>query len=162
MIIAAYAGAGKTTAAKLHPETVVDFVCMPYKYILESLLEGADSESRKANPDHVMREDWPWNYLAAIKGAMSGEKILLIPTDLNVLLLLRNDKIPYTLCYPEREARENYRQRFIARGNTDEFIEIFIGGWEERIAALEQDTYGKHIVLRDWEFLSDVIENINS
>ena len=162
MIIAAYAGTGKTTAAKLYPEKVVDFVCMPYKYILEPLPEDAGSESCKANPDHVMQEDWPWNYVAAIKGAMSGGKILLIPTDLNVLLLLRHDKMQYTLCYPERGAKEIYRQRFIARGNTDEFIEIFIGGWEERIAALEQDTYREHIVLWDSEFLSDVIENINS
>ena len=162
MIIAAYAGTGKTTAANLYPEKAVDFVCMPYKYILEPLPEDADSENYKANPDSVMREDWPWNYAAAIKNAMNEGKILLIPTDLNVLLLLRHNKIPYTLCYPEREARENYRQRFIARGNTDEFIKIFIGEWDERIAALEQDAYGEHIVLRDSEFLSDVIENINS
>jgi len=35
MIIAAFAGTGKTTMAKLYPQTAIDFVCMPYKYEIE-------------------------------------------------------------------------------------------------------------------------------
>ena len=35
MIIAAFAGTGKTTMAKLYPQTAIDFVCMPYKYELD-------------------------------------------------------------------------------------------------------------------------------
>jgi len=156
MIIAAYAGTGKTTAAKLYPERVVDFVCMPYKYILAA--DGsADGESRKADPGNIMREDWPYNYINVVKENLKEEKTLLIPTDLNVLLLLRHKKIPYTLCYPQISDKEIYRQRFINRGNTEEFIGIFIGGWEQRINTLKQDKYGKHIVLKSNQFLSDVI-----
>ena len=157
MIIAAYAGTGKTMLARLYPDRFVDFVCMPYKYILEPIQDNADDEACKANPNNVMREDWPFNYVSAIKDALAEGKTLLIPTDLNVLLLLRQEKIPYTLCYPQKNAKEIYRKRFIDRGNTEEFIDIFIGGWEHRIAALEQDTYGKHIVLKNDQFLSDAI-----
>ncbi|MCL2434385.1 MAG: hypothetical protein FWD16_07715, partial [Clostridia bacterium] len=126
MIIAAYAGTGKTSLAKLRPDTCVDFVCMPYKYILSPTPEGVEDEACKANPDNVMREDWPYNYAAALADALPGGKTLLIPTDLHVLLLLQYKKIPYTLCYPQRSAKEIYRQRFISRGNTGEFIDIFI------------------------------------
>jgi hypothetical protein len=32
LIIAAYAGTGKTTLAKKRPDEFVDFICMPYKF----------------------------------------------------------------------------------------------------------------------------------
>ena len=162
LIIAAYAGTGKTTFAKLYPEKVVDFICMPYKYILEPCQEGVDSEACKANPDNVMRDDWLYNYVAAIKSALDEGKTLLIPTDMYVLALLRVERIPYILCYPQMNAKEIYRKRYIDRGNTDDFIEIFIGGWERRIAALEQDDYGRHIVLTGQQFLSDAVTSLFS
>ena len=59
MIIAAYAGTGKTTLARLYPQVAVDFVCMPYKYQLEQ--DGESDEACKANPDNVMQDDWPYN-----------------------------------------------------------------------------------------------------
>jgi hypothetical protein len=157
MIIAAYAGTGKTTLSRLCPETVVDFVCMPYKYVLDPISDGMDSESCKADPDNVMRDDWPLNYIEAIQAALEDQKLLLIPTDLHVLWLLRQEEIPYCLCYPQRSAKEIYRRRFMDRGNTEQFIDVFIGGWDGYITAFERDAYGKHIVLRDDQFLSDVL-----
>ena len=158
MIITAYAGTGKTTAAKLYPQDVVDFVCMPYKYYLDEESDAKEDEARKANSNNVMRENWPWNYVAAIKEATG--KILLIPSDLNVLMFLQYEKIPYTLCYPQKEAKEIYHRRYVERGNTEEFISIFIGGWEQRIQALEQDDYGSHIVLQGDQYLSDALSAV--
>ena len=158
MIIAAYAGTGKTTAAKLYPKTVVDFVCMPYKYQLEQ--NGDTDESCKANPGNVMRAEWPDNYVSAIKSATTESTILLVPTDMNVLRLLKLESIPYFLCYPERSAKDIYHDRFINRGNTEDFIDIFIGEWDRFLSALERDEYGRHIVLRSGQFLADVLNPI--
>ena len=72
MIIAAYAGTGKTTLAAMYPDSVVDFVCMPYKYYLSP--DNDSGEASKGNPCNVMREDWPYNYVAAIQKAMHGDK----------------------------------------------------------------------------------------
>ena len=113
--------------------------------------------SNKANPNLNMRIEWPYNYVEAIKEALAGEKTLLIPAAFDVLRLLRKDNIPYTLCYPQRDAKEVYRKRYLDRGNTEDFLEIFIGGWERFLDYLEQDTYGQHIVMQPHEFLSDVI-----
>jgi len=63
MIIAAYAGTGKTTLAKTWPHRFVDFVCMPYKYLLEQ--NNNCAESCKANPNNIMRDEWPYNYVMA-------------------------------------------------------------------------------------------------
>lgn len=156
MIIAAYAGTGKTMLANMYPQQFTDFVCMPYKYILEET--GDCREAGKANPDNIMRDEWPFNYISAIEAEMKADKHILIPTDLFVLTLLREENISYILCYPQRDAKENYRQRFISRGNTEQFIDIFIGNWDNYISAFEQDTFGRYIVLKPSEFLSDVIK----
>jgi hypothetical protein len=79
MIIAAYAGTGKTTLANTHPDKYVDFILMPYKY--ESEEDKDCGETGKANLDNFQRPDWPHNYLAAIQKAMYDGKHLLIPTD---------------------------------------------------------------------------------
>jgi len=151
MIIAAYAGTGKSTLANTYPHEFEDFVCMPYKYLLTS--DGDRGEAGKANPTNIMRDDWPYNYISAIKSNMGTGKHLLIPTDMFVLMLLREKNIPYMLCYPRRDAKEIYRERFQTRGNTAQFIDIFIGRWDDFISAFEHDTYGKHTVLRADEFL---------
>ncbi len=100
MIVAAYAGTGKTTFAAMHPQKAIDFVCMPFKYYLDPNTDVGDGESAKANPDHVMQSNWPHNYVTAIKESMSDDRILLIPSDVQVLRLLENEGISYTLCYP--------------------------------------------------------------
>jgi len=155
MIIAAHAGTGKTTLARMFPEKIVDFVCMPYKYYLSEDCEY--DEANKANPDLEMHEDWPYNYVDAIIEAHKDGKTLLIPPVWSVLIHLEMEKLPYILCYPRRDAKEIYRQRYIERGNSEEFLSIFIGSWDRFIDAFEADTYGQHIVLESYQFLSDVL-----
>jgi len=156
MIIAAFAGTGKTTLAALYPQTVVDFTCMPYKYLLEQ--GGSYTEASKADPSLILHDDWPLNYFHAIKQNLSGDKILLIPPDFHVLYLLMKEGLDYTLCYPQRSAKESYRKRFLDRENTEEFLDIFIGNWDRFIDGLEMDQYGRHIVLQPNQFLGDVID----
>lgn len=158
MIIAAYCGTGKSTFAAMYPDKVTDFVCMPYKYFLNSVGNHLDSESCKANPENIMRPDWPLNYAAAIKDACNNGKHLVIPSDILVLSLLRGESIPYILVYPQRNAKEVYFKRFVDRGNTEDFINIFIGFWDNFLVSLENDPCENHIVLKPNQFLSDVID----
>jgi hypothetical protein len=109
-----------------------------------------------------MRDEWPRNYVNAIKAAMAGCRALLIPTDMFVLWLLQSENIPYWLAYPRREAKDVYHKRFLERGNTEGFIDVFIGGWDSFLDAFEQDTYGRHIVLEPHQYLSDVLPQILS
>ena len=157
MIVAAHSGTGKTTLARMFPEKMVDFVCMPYKYHLPENIPY--DESIKASSDLVMRDFWVFDYVTAIKEELKHGKTLLIPPAWNVLLHLEMDNIPYLLCYPQRSAKEVYRQRYISRGNSKEFLSIFIDEWDNFIDTMEADTYGQHIILEPHQFLSDVIIN---
>ena len=155
-VIAAFAGVGKSAFAERNPEKFTDFALMPYKYYLDPDREF--DESGKANPENVMREDWPRNYAEAIQRALAeSDKTLIIPSDSSVLRLLREKDIPYLLVYPAREAKEVYRKRFIARGNTEDFLSVFIDGWDRFMDSLENDQYGDHRVLRPEQYLSDAI-----
>jgi hypothetical protein len=158
IIIAAHAGTGKTTFAKEHPHIAVDLVCMPYKYILPNEFDESDSESCKANPDNELNPEYPQNYVDAIKSALNdGEKkFILIPPESRILKLLEKDGIPYVLCYPCRERKDEFDLIYSVRGNTDEFMEIFIGGWDNFIDNFESNTYGRHIVLQPYEYLTGI------
>lgn len=154
MVVAAYSGVGKSAFAAMEPEKVLDFIAMPYKYYLDTDIDNG--EAGKADPDNVMRPDWPYNYVAAIKEIYKEDKLILIPSDLHVLQLLREEAIPYVLVYPRRDAKDAYRKRFIDRGNTEDFINIFIGHWDHFFDALERDPCERHIVLRPDQFIADV------
>jgi len=115
-IIAGFAGVGKTTFANKNPDIAIDFVCMPYKYILP---ENPDmSEAGKANFALEMNYEWPYNYVNAIKEEISNhDKILVIPSDSRVLSFLREAKIPYVRCYPQRDLKEESYRGKIYRAN---------------------------------------------
>jgi hypothetical protein len=157
MIISAYAGTGKTTFAENHSSKAIDFVCMPYKYYIdENRGHDYNPEAVKADHDLVMREEWPSNYVQAIREIIDRYQYILIPTDILVLSLLRVHDIPYYICYPERDAKEEYREKYLKRGNTESFLDVFIERWDNWINAFERDTYGARIILKSGQYLSDV------
>ena len=160
MIIAAHAGTGKTTLAKIHPDKVVDFTAGSYKYLPNPAFENLDPEEIKAHPNSCLNWEYPGNYVEAIKQAMGDGRVFVIPSCSMVRRLLRSEGIPYILCYPQRNAKEVYRKRYIDRGNTSDFLDVFIGGWDSFIDRLEEDDYGEHIVLKPHEYLIDAIGSI--
>jgi hypothetical protein len=153
--VAAFAGTGKTSLARMFPERVIDFVCMPYKYELSGGGE-CDPEGCKADSSGVIRSEWPYNYVEAILDLLGGGKVILIPSDLKTLSLLAERRVRYLLCFPERELVSEYRNRFVERGNSKEFLDVFIGGWDRFLNALDSDSWGDKIVMKSGEFLSDV------
>jgi len=155
MIVAAFAGTGKTHFASYHPDIAVDLVCMPYKYILDP--QAIYNESSKANLEFEMNPEWPLNYIRAIREQPS-DKIILIPSDWKVLHLLAKENIPYYLCYPKRKSKKIYKKRYKKRGNSKEFLSIFIGSWESFMESLREDKNGKHIKLKPKQYLSDVLD----
>ncbi|NLG04662.1 MAG: hypothetical protein GX567_12665 [Clostridia bacterium] len=161
MIIAAFAGVGKTYFCD-HLEDAKDFVCMPYKYFLpETDSDNVEHEKAKADFSLQMNPEYPSNYINAILENMELYKYLVIPSDSSVLAGLEDMHIPYILCFPERTAKEEYRRRYLQRGNNEEFIDIFIGGWDNFMKSLQYDEYGAKIILAEDKYLLDVKDRID-
>ncbi len=167
MIVAGYAGVGKSMFARATAAISIDLHSMPYRRILPN--ERDEGESIKAAPYLLANPAFPYNYIAAILEAESKYEYVLIPPIGSVLSQIYRDyQIPYLLCYPSIELKEEYRQRFLSRGNTADFTDVFIAQWDERIQMLEGDTCGIHFRLGPGQFLTDiqsemehVIHNLN-
>jgi len=163
MIIAAYAGVGKTTFAKLYPDHAIDFTMGKYKYLPnKDYCQDENNEAMKANHFSERNFEYPRNYFNAIMEALeqNPNKYIIIPSDCGTLDYFEDYDIPYTLCYPRREAKEEYRKRYIERGNNERFLEIFIGRWAWYMELLHNEfsfPSAKRIVLEAHQFLSDVI-----
>lgn len=162
VIIAAFCGCGKTYAAKHLGERALDMVCVPYKYnVSRDSWSGEEDERLKATYDsECMRTAWPTNYVDALKMERESgrQDFIFIPPDMCVLALLEMYEIPYVLAYPKRECKEEYEQRFIERGNSQAFLDVFIGRWDRwmsvsRIAFSAQ----REIELEPGEYLLDVM-----
>lgn len=135
---------------------------MPYKYFLPNIeCSPQESERVKANQSLEMNLEYPQNYINAIFENMNKYKYFVIPADSRVLKGIEDQKIPYTLCYPEVNAKEEYRKRYLQRGNSDDFIDIFIGNWDHFMESIRKDKYGIHVVLNEKEYLLDAKKTIN-
>ena len=160
MIIAGFAGVGKTTFCNQH-KNAIDFVVMPFKYEnYDAISKQHPGENIKAHPDLVLKTDWRYDYYDALIKTQEKypDEIIVIPTDLEIMDWLERDNIEYTLVYPSYWAQEEYRKRFIDRGNTEEFIDAFINDWDYWIKSLSTRCEPQIIELKAHQHLSDVIE----
>lgn len=79
---------------------------------------------------------------------------MLFPTIIPVINMLaeRYGRAIYVV-RPEDDLKEEYRQRYLDRGNSDSFLSIFIDGWQERMDAIGVSK-GIHLRLRSGEYLT--------
>lgn len=162
MVIAAFAGTGKSYFAENVAEAK-DFPVMPYKYIN---LEKDDpskeeAEKSKADPSYDLNPEWPDNYIRAVSNQCHDYRYFIIPSDKSVLRGLQLLQIPYVLVYPGQEAKEEYRNRFVNRGNSEDFLNIFIDGWDRWMQILRYDSYGWCMELSSGKYLTDVKNDID-
>lgn len=160
MIIAAYAGTGKSTFAA-QTEDTVDLPIMPYRWILPPIdkppAKLEELEREKGAIFRLADPRFPLNYLAEILKAERAHKFVLIPTNGEVILRLQEDYgRNVLLCYPEDACREEYRKRFLSRGNSDCFLTLFIDGWNRVLDPLRENGRGVHIVMGPGTYLADL------
>lgn len=66
------------------------------------------------------------------------------------------------LCYPESDLREEYRERFVQRGNSESFLNLFVDGWDGFLEPVRENTVGIHILLKSGMYLSDLKERFGA
>ena len=140
VVIAGFAGVGKTSAARALGECAIDFTAAPYKYLLDGKPPAPEErEALKATYGvGDMNPEWPGNYAEKLVELYTSRRYryILIPPEPHALRALELNSIPCVLVYPRRDLREEYLQRFTERGNGEEFIDVFIGRWDEWMDAL--------------------------
>lgn len=163
IIIAGYAGIGKSSFCQM-TENSIDLPSMPYKWVLPpNDNTKTDFEDMKAAPYLVFNSNFPYNYIKEILIAMEQYDYVVIPAIERVLTMLEHElHLPYVLVYPSIELKNEYKDRYIRRGNNETFLEVFVDEYEQRIRNLQEDTFGIHIELSTGEYLIDVKDKIKA
>lgn len=159
MIIAAFAGTGKSYLSAIEP-SVVDLNIMPYKYVMEEEA-NSEAETEKGADYLIINPDYPENYILALLQAELTHKYVLIPSDMRILdILIEQYGRKAVLVHPFASLKEEYRERYKKRGNSNGFLEIFYDNWEHMIKQIS--SYGKceQIMLDRGMYLSDVFSDI--
>ena len=158
-IIAGFAGVGKSTYCRKNPNAV-DLEVMPYKYInYHEIAASAAGEDSKAHADLILRENWQSGYYEALLDAYHNnpDKVYVIPSESRILGWLEQDQIPFLLVHPAKDMKDAYRERYLARGNSQDFLNVFIGHWDAWMYNVRQ-CGGVHLELTSENaYLSDLL-----
>lgn len=156
MIIAAYAGCGKTYLAR-HWDQCTEINSMQYARFLDE--QEYEDEREKANPSHISNPLYPYNMIPDILKAEQKYPYVLIPTDVTVIRLLQREyQRRVVTVVPDISLQESYRQRYLERGNSEDFCRIFADGMNERIKAICKVAQFPSVSLNGNQYLFDYIE----
>ncbi len=159
IVIAGFAGIGKTTLAKIY-KNVIDVESSPYKYDY-SKVGIFNVEEMKGKSGRIANSEFPLNYINAIKKAQKEYDIVLVWIHPEEILPYYEDyNIDYYLCFPSKEALGEYRERFINRGNSTEYINRVLNSYDKRYMQFINNPH-KKIELSVGETLEDALLKMN-
>lgn len=106
-------------------------------------------------------DGWVEIYIECALALREKYDYVLITTHGDVLHKLNKRGIKYYLVYPKKELKDEYRERAIKRGSSEDFIEGFFSRWDTHIDDCIKNKNENKIVLNTNEYLSDIITHIN-
>lgn len=155
VIISGFGGVGKTYLAKKY-SNVIDLESSPYKYKYTN--ENKENyEKLKGKEGRILREDYPENYIKAIKEAVKKYDIVCVRYNGDEKIDFYDTyNLNYMVCYPTKKAYKKYIQRFKDRGNSDEWINKN-KQYFEVVYERCKNFKGKKILLHDDETLESAL-----
>ncbi len=149
MIICAFPGTGKTKAE-----------ATAHNYGLYEILDAESSPFRwteTASGKRVQNPEFPDNYLNFIEHeAGIKERIILTATHKQVRDEMKKRGLSYIIIAPEKNLKDEYLSRYVARGNDISFIKQLYDHWNEWLDEMEGD--GAPIIhLKSGQYLLDII-----
>lgn len=157
-VISGFAGIGKSTLAKLHPEAFIDLDSSQFSW--KDYNPNTDKEAAKGTFKE-RNENFASDYVAAIQKCITEhpDKVILISQHQPVRDELVKKGIKFALAFPAIEEKEEFIRRYQSRGNNDKFITLLSQNWEAWIGALQQEKQSNgHINLTG--YLSEFVTSI--
>lgn len=155
IVIAGFAGVGKTTLAKKY-KNVIDIESSPYKWDY-SEVDTSDLEKLKGTKNRKKNSLFPQNYITTVKEAQEKYDVVLVwihPEEILPYYDINN--IDYYLCFPTKDSLKEYKKRFVNRGNNKEYIAKVLSSYDRRYEQFKNNKH-KHIELSFGETLEDAL-----
>lgn len=123
MFVFAFPGMGKTTLAK-NDSQVVDLEMSDIKYD-NSCVTHLTKEERKSTPRPIKDKNYKQVYIQKALALHREGKVVLVA--LNFLLrmlvvMMIRERVPFHIYIPHPTLKEEYRKRYIDRGNNERFV----------------------------------------
>jgi hypothetical protein len=135
VLCAGFCGSGKT------------FICNNSKY------KAVEVEFWQYKSKGLTKE-----FIRDVKKHYGKVDYIFLSTDPDGLELLNKEGYDIVLVYPKKELRNEYLDRYIERDNPYDFIGTMMLRWNKIIDELDELTYCKKIILKEGEYLKDVID----
>ncbi len=133
VLCSAFCGSGKTYVCEKTDVKAVEVEYWKYK-------EGLQKEYVEEIKKHIGKVDY-----------------IFISTEPEGLKLLHDQGFDITLVYPKNELRNEYLDRYIQRDSPYDFIGVYMKYWHPWINELKEQTYCKHIILKEGQYLRDIL-----
>lgn len=105
---------------------------------------------------------FPQNYVTHIQSVLArfDDVVIFVSSHEEVRKALHDAGVDFTLVYPQRELKEEYIQRYISRGSSEDFVAMMQARWNDFIDSCETDSTPRKIILEEGEFLSDALGGV--
>ena len=153
-IIYAFAGVGKTTFCKSNKDCI-ELEESQYRYLDDEIGETNKGKEKSIN------KDFPNNYFRAINECLNKYKYVFV--SYNALQYCIENNIDYSIILPRVEDKNEYIKRYIARNNSNEFINNLNQNYEAYIRKEKNDKYAEHIIFLDsGEYLANGMQKLEN
>ena len=142
IIISGFAGIGKTGFLEHFPE-----------YRNKKVFDLTSTHFRK-------NEGWEKFYCDLIESVSKEYDYVFVSTHNTVISELISRGVKFYIVYPKHYCRDEYIERFVKRGSSEEYIKKFYKNWDYFISMLENVKHENKIELRTGQYLSDVIARL--
>ena len=155
IIISGFAGIGKTTIDEKWPN-IIDLESSDYKWNYENIkTEFMNKEKRKGIANRSPNPSWPKNYIKKIIEKAKEYDIVLISQDLEARECLKENGYSYYVCFPTKECKQQFIERYKNRGNNNKFISLINENFERWIDALMAED--NKLIMKPGEYLEDTL-----
>lgn len=153
MIIAAFAGTGKTYLGKKY-KNVVDLEPAIFKWKFSNDINEIDEKVKGTKKQ--IRAEWPQNYVNKIIDLDKQYDFVLIGLNKDARELLEKMGHTYYLCFPDKNQKEKYLKRYIDRENPEEFIKKQEYYFDKELPMMYKESMPK-MILEEEEFLEEYL-----
>ena len=117
-IISAFPGTGKSVYHSKHKETTLDSDSSEFSWLID------------ANGNKLRNPEFPKNYIKHIKENIGKYEIIFVSSHKEVRDALLDECIFFYLVYPDERRKEEFIERYKARGNDESFIRLVSDNWD--------------------------------